>query len=1214
MSSSPAPSSSRKHPLKPHKQQPTPEDEDDEEEEEQDIKPPKRARKATPPPSEDEEEQDQDDSPSKGRRPAVNGHGGRGESSKAGAAAAAAEKEGAQEEEEDDDVVDDGNGTMNDLSDELKARLAQRGEDGYLPGAVVRVAFRNFLTYDWAEFFPGPHLNMIIGPNGTGKSTIVCGIAIGLGWSPKVLGRADLIAAFLKYGATKGFTEIELKSPAGPNGEVGRNVVIKREILKESEKSRFWLNGEAATAKVIRDKVVALNIQIGNLCSFLPQDKVSSFATMTPQELLRQTQKAAGPAKMTDWHTDLIRLGKDWKDMDHNLEVKKAELDRKKASNQRLEGDVNDARERERLATEILFLERMIPFAEYNSNRIIWEEYKRQRFVAHSEFKRASAMVEPFRELIGAFEDREKDAQLKVSDIQSSQTKIDKTQITLIDQIMRQETAKENIEGRIDNVKKKAIKRVQDIATQERTIEKLENDWEQRVEPGSKEQLEDKKRAAKHDGAEIEDQFNREILNEDRNIRRTITEKQNEIKRQKEKIDQLSQVSYRRMQNLQKWPDSQDIVGLVNVIRKDKEQVSRGHASIFKMEVFEPPCLSVDVTDPKIASLVEACISGTQMRTVVVQCEEDYQTIGSFTDSPNNVIKAQLKKLHYTKIDKPYRPGAGPVDRDQLRDLGFDGYAIDFVKAPDPVKAFLEIHCNLHRSAVSRRKIGDGGISWDRVSQTDLRSYVAGDTKYATSVSRYGNQAKSSGTTQINAARSFAGTVDEDAISEANRLIETAEKEIHRTNKMLAELKARGDELNLAKSAVDQKLEEIKQELETIKKVEVKNATTLTKLADARRKLQTLQNAPSEEDQKARYQVELKEIIKAKLKLDLKFKDCALKAGKAYHSLVDQQLELLQVETNRRAVSELSEIEQEAEAIAGRAYNAADKKFRAQKATTKDLLLAAQDQLEALDNETRETFMQRKEDHAEMHGGSIPEPNELQDKKTQLEADLDGLGGEDPAVIQKYERAKAEIARVERDYTDMENKERTVAKAIKTVRAKWVPELQKLVTNFNKKFSAAMDSLDDRGEIRIREHEDYAEWAIEILVSFRATDKMQILTATHQSGGERSLSTIMYLMSLIELSNAPFSLVDEINQGMDTRAERAVHNRMVDVTCAPNAGQFFLLTPKLLTDLHYHERMRVLVICNGEVLPEREPRDTRGKKYLNYVLERYKRKNNIAPR
>lgn len=32
----------------------------------------------------------------------------------------------------------------------------------YLPGAIVRVQLKSFLTYDFAEFFPGPYLNMII--------------------------------------------------------------------------------------------------------------------------------------------------------------------------------------------------------------------------------------------------------------------------------------------------------------------------------------------------------------------------------------------------------------------------------------------------------------------------------------------------------------------------------------------------------------------------------------------------------------------------------------------------------------------------------------------------------------------------------------------------------------------------------------------------------------------------------------------------------------------------------------------------------------------------------------------------------------------------------------------------------------------------------------------------------------------------------------------
>ncbi|KAI4215610.1 MAG: hypothetical protein LQ351_002079, partial [Letrouitia transgressa] len=53
------------------------------------------------------------------------------------------------------------------------------------PGSIVRVRLTNFVTYTAVEFSPGPSLNMVIGPNGTGKSTLVCAICLGLGWGPQ---------------------------------------------------------------------------------------------------------------------------------------------------------------------------------------------------------------------------------------------------------------------------------------------------------------------------------------------------------------------------------------------------------------------------------------------------------------------------------------------------------------------------------------------------------------------------------------------------------------------------------------------------------------------------------------------------------------------------------------------------------------------------------------------------------------------------------------------------------------------------------------------------------------------------------------------------------------------------------------------------------------------------------------------------------------------
>lgn len=60
--------------------------------------------------------------------------------------------------------------------------------------------------------------------------------------------------------------------------------------------------------------------------------------------------------------------------------------------------------------------------------------------------------------------------------------------------------------------------------------------------------------------------------------------------------------------------------------------------------------------------------------------------------------------------------------------------------------------------------------------------------------------------------------------------------------------------------------------------------------------------------------------------------------------------------------------------------------------------------------------------------------------------------------------------------------------------------------------------------------QDFNSYGICIKVKYRDNEELKELTATHQSGGERSVATMVYMIALQELTKVPFRIVDEINQ------------------------------------------------------------------------------------
>ena len=254
----------------------------------------------------------------------------------------------------------------------------------FQPGAIVRVSVENFVTYEKAEFFPGPHLNMVVGPNGTGKSSLVCAICLGLGYSPRHLGRAGSVKEFVKHGKDTATIEIELyKRPKDR-----RNFIVRVQIRREQNNQKWWLNGKETNHKTIQLLMKKLKIQVDNLCQFLPQDRVVEFAACTPVDLLHETLRAASSEEMLDWQKQLQDLHKDKKSLAEAAHTDAETLKNLETRQQGLQADVDRIREREEIQQKVKDLKSALILSQYQEARDKHKAAKDRRKAAENSLRR----------------------------------------------------------------------------------------------------------------------------------------------------------------------------------------------------------------------------------------------------------------------------------------------------------------------------------------------------------------------------------------------------------------------------------------------------------------------------------------------------------------------------------------------------------------------------------------------------------------------------------------------------------------------------------------------------------------------------------------------------------------------------------------------------------------------------------------------------------
>ncbi|MCL4436715.1 MAG: AAA family ATPase [Thaumarchaeota archaeon] len=179
------------------------------------------------------------------------------------------------------------------------------------------------------------------------------------------------------------------------------------------------------------------------------------------------------------------------------------------------------------------------------------------------------------------------------------------------------------------------------------------------------------------------------------------------------------------------------------------------------------------------------------------------------------------------------------------------------------------------------------------------------------------------------------------------------------------------------------------------------------------------------------------------------------------------------------------------------------------------------------------------------------------------------------AHLRTVEGVPEEAERMYTDYTttygELKEKLQTLSTnkeiALKEVEERkklWRESIQRLLAEVNPLYQDVISKIGGTGVVKISDLEDVEAAGLDLWIGFRGASPA-ILDAYTQSGGERSVAIIAFLLSLQSSVVSPFRAVDEFDVHMDPRNREAIFRMIFQYVKEAPLTQYLVITPSQLT-------------------------------------------------
>ncbi|CAH2246041.1 structural maintenance of chromosomes 6 [Pelobates cultripes] len=1019
-------------------------------------------------------------------------------------------------------------------------------------GIIESISLKNFMCHsNLGPFRFGPNVNFVVGNNGSGKSAVLTALIVGLGGKAAITNRGSSIKGFVKDGQTSADVSITLRNrgeDAFKPEVYGDSITVQQHFTTDGSRSYKLKSVTGALVSSKKEELTAIldhfNIQVDNPVSVLTQEMSKHFL---------QSKNESDKYKFFMKATQLDQMKEDYS---YIMETKNKTNDQVKYGVERLHELRRECMEKE---------ERFKSIASLGEKQEKLEDLKRK--MAWAVVNETEKQIKPFKEQLAAEENRTlkfeqkieewqekvKNAEGRFKAIQEQLEKISQDALALKPQAM---ALKDDVQ-----TKKKVWNEAEVFYNRHRMdLRRLERDSEQlrkriiELQKSADNTSEDENMARMREIAELKEKL-KALQDQEMTTNQQIEQFQQAIYRYKEERTRLyneeRDMKHKMEQQKRQLKELQDSKtdrlkrfgqNMPSLLQAINDAYNQGR---FLKKPVGPLGACIRLKDPDLALAVESCLKGLLLafccdnhkdeRTLQLLMSKTFThgqrpqiIVNEFGNEVYNVQKRAVFHPNYPTVLT-----ALEIDNPVVANCLIDMRGIETVLL---IKNNSEAREVMQRRAPPRNCreafTGEGDQVFSNryySSEYNRAKLLSGDVEVEISFldKEVKNMAAQLSTVQQR-VRSIEGDIkqNENYMLQYYNTKKRKQAEARELNARITELENVEEQPSIDIATLESEAQDIKNKTEHVRK-EMKEAWN--RMEDLKSSLQKSEHQYDEIKMKISSVSEVAEPVKDELhKVDQEVESCKTHK-KHYEKKMAEHLEGI-----RKRKEEL-------------------------KAKEKDL--------EEKLCQAKQIFPER----IEVTRSARSLDTEIVRLREKINSERD-LHGDRDEVIRQYHAAKE-------NYQDVESKVKNLKKFINllddimTQRFKTYQLFRRCLTLRCKfYFDTLLSQRAYSGKISF----DHKNETLSITVQPGEGNKAALSDMRSLSGGERSFSTVCFILSLWSIAESPFRCLDEFDVYMDMVNRRISMDMMLSMADSQRFRQFILLTPQNMSSLPSSTLIRIL--------------------------------------